>query len=223
MLPAPGEDVGVYLRQAKLLTDGLAATVPQRTFNATAFHNVSDDYGDAITTLAIWQMTVGFDKLLEILRSHQIRLKMKESTALLHRTPSPATFDDAVKTSHYKRPGGHSGKAFGSKSGGRTVAQPKRDPCPVCGIMGDNPYKCQYWVAAIQHINNKLNHNGLNQPNLAQYPQTPAHSINSYQTPNTPQYQPNHHIQPMTNHTTISESHFIGNMDHSFDNECLVS
>lgn len=72
-------------------------------------------------------------------------------------------------------------------------------------------------MSPIQQNNVTQDGNGLTHPNLAQYPQTPTQSINSYQTPHTPQYQPIQQIQPMTNHTTISKSHFTGDIDHSSD------
>lgn len=77
------------------------------------------------------QSTIGFDELLEILTNHKIHLKMKQS-ALLHQMTSPAMFDGAVKTSHFKRLG-RRGSITGGRSGGRTAPQPRQDLCPVFG------------------------------------------------------------------------------------------
>lgn len=153
-----GEDVTTFLQRAKLIADELAAAgapMLRQIFNATIYNNLGPDYGQAVTALAVRKFPVTFEELQEIMTSHEIRLRMQQPVILANQTQeTPVTFDRSVK-SMTNRDGGRSGsRGRGSGDhqggGGRSAAQPWRDPYLVCGVLGHNPYKSQYRVQPVQ-------------------------------------------------------------------------
>lgn len=148
---AADEEVGKFLRRAKLIADELTAAgapVPLSAFNASVFNNLHSDFGQVVTALAVRQAPVTFEELLEVLTSHEIRLHLNQSAvAAVHQTRMTSNLVDGIKG---RGAGGRFGGARGRLSGGRgrsgRSGAPRRDPCPVCGQHGHSPYKCFYRV-----------------------------------------------------------------------------
>lgn len=131
----------------KLFANELAVVgepIPPRIFNVTIYNNLSLDYNEVVLTLFIKRMIVQFDKLVEVLSNREIWLKMSAISGSIrqrHRHFYSIAFTDCDHSLDE-----YHGLGLPECGRGRQLPQPRCNPCLVCGILGYNPYKCDYKV-----------------------------------------------------------------------------
>lgn len=112
------------------------------------YNNLTVDYGEAVRVLAIRENAVSFEELIEVLISHQIRMKIRQLVGVMANLTSSNS--DGNPSSFVARVWGRGNWKHGGRrpeNGRMRVALPRRDPCSVCGGMGHSPYKYSYRVA----------------------------------------------------------------------------
>lgn len=124
-----------------MLRDELAATenpIPRQMFNATVFSNLGDEYGEIVSACSVQSASLTFPELMDILTGHEVRLQMRSpvATPVVHATVTNSGNEFNFQTDRGR--GSYRGRGRGRGHG----PAPRRDPCPVCGGLGHNPYKC---------------------------------------------------------------------------------
>jgi len=98
----PGEDVSKFLRRSKLIAEELAAAgapVDSRVFNAAVFTNLQPNFSQAVMALVVRQAPVPLDELVEIMTSHELRLRLQQALVIgVHHTWTSPTFEDPAPT-----------------------------------------------------------------------------------------------------------------------------
>lgn len=146
--------VNQYHRQAKMIVDELAASrnpMPIHMFNATVFANLGEEYNEIVSACSLKASVISFLELLGILANHEARVQMRNPSptniaATLVHALSIMVNQTGVSDEHRGfSSGGRSGfrgRSDRGRNGRGSYQQQRRDPCPVCGLMGHSPYKC---------------------------------------------------------------------------------
>lgn len=71
----------------------------------TMFNNIGPDYEEVVIALAVWQIFMTFEELMEVMTTHQIQLRMRQSTTSIIVNLTRMTMDVGIDSSS----GGSSG------------------------------------------------------------------------------------------------------------------